>query len=399
MLRNGQFVGPSVIFRYSFHWLRNRMPRRISHVVMAVNPNIFAFFGTDEALVKEAATKLSEKIAPSDKEFGLEIISGGADNTDHAVQIISRTIEAIQTLPFFGGDKLVWLQGVNFFADNQTGRAESTLAAVETLVDILASHLPPDVRVIISAGDIDKRRTFYKTLGKCAKIAIFDKLDTAKAGWEANVIGHVQDRAASLRLDFERGALERFVLLVGSDTRVIDNELEKLSLFTNGRPVTAAEVSSIVSVSHAGVIFEIGETLAKRDLPRSLHLIDQQLRRGESAIGILLASIVPKIRSLLHLRDLVENRGITVGRSYPAFQGALAKLPDAETAHLPRTKEGVISAYPIYLAGQLGVKFSAGELKHALEACLEANLRLVTTSLDHRLVLHQLVTRILTRES
>lgn len=366
---------------------------------MAANPNIFAFFGTDEALVKEAATKLSEKIAPSDKEFGLEIISGGADNAEHAVQIISRTIEAIQTLPFFGGDKLVWLQGVNFFADNQTGKAESTIAAVEALVDILASHLPPDVRVIISAGDIDKRRGFYKTLSKCAKVEIFDKLDTSKAGWEANVMGHVQDRAAGLRLDFERGALERFVLLVGADTRVIDSELEKLSLFTNGRPVSAEEVSSIVSVSHAGVIFEIGETIAKRDLPRALKLIDQQLRRGESAIGILLASIVPKVRSLLHARDLVESRGLSVGRSYPAFQAALAKLPDSETAHIPRTKDGSLSAYPIFLASQAADKFSAGELKRALEACLEANLRLVTTALDHRIVLHQLVTRILARRT
>ena len=167
---------------------------------MAANPNIFAFFGTDEALVKEAATKLSGKIAPSDKEFGLEIISGGADNAEHAVQIISRTIEAIQTLPFFGGDKLVWLQGVNFFADNQTGKAESTIAAVEALVDILASHLPPDVRVIISAGDIDKRRSFYKTLSKCAKVEIFDKLDTSKAGWEVNVMGHVQDRLNTMTM-------------------------------------------------------------------------------------------------------------------------------------------------------------------------------------------------------
>jgi DNA polymerase-3 subunit delta len=200
MLQTGQLVGTWAGLSRRFRRLRIGMARRIFPVVMAANPNIFAFFGTDEALVKEAATKLSGKIAPSDKEFGLEIISGGADNAEHAVQIISRTIEAIQTLPFFGGDKLVWLQGVNFFADNQTGKAESTIAAVEALVDILASHLPPDVRVIISAGDIDKRRSFYKTLSKCAKVEIFDKLDTSKAGWEVNVMGHVQDRLNTMTM-------------------------------------------------------------------------------------------------------------------------------------------------------------------------------------------------------
>ena len=364
---------------------------------MPASTNIFAFFGTDEALVKEAATKLSAQIAPKDNEFGLEIISGGADNAEHASQIVFRTIEAIHTLPFFGGDKLVWLQGANFFADNQTGKAETTLSAIEALVDVLSSNLPPDIKVIISAGEIDKRRTFFKSLSKCAKVQIFDKLDTSKAGWETHVMGHVTDRAKSLKLTFERGALERFVLMVGADTRIIDSELEKLFLYTAGRTVTPEDVSRIAAVSHAGVVFEIGEAIARRELPRTLNLIDQQLRRGENAIGILLAAIVPKIRGLLHARDLIESRGISVGRSYPAFQAALAKVPSSETAHIPRGKDGAISAYPLFLAAQVAGKFSGSELKRALEACLEANLRLVTTSLDHQLVLHQLVTRILTR--
>jgi DNA polymerase-3 subunit delta len=43
--------------------------------------------------------------------------------------------------------------------------------------------------------------------------------------------------------------------------------------------------------------------------------------------------------------------------------------------------------------------FTLAELRSAIEACLEANLRLVTTGLDHRLVLHQLAARILTKPS
>ena len=61
---------------------------------MAGKSNIYAFFGNDEAQVKEAALRLSQKIAPQDDEFGLEIVSGGADNSDHAVQIVGQTIEA-----------------------------------------------------------------------------------------------------------------------------------------------------------------------------------------------------------------------------------------------------------------------------------------------------------------
>ena len=55
--------------------------------------NIFAFFGSDDGQVKEAALLLSRKIAPKDDEFGLEIVNGSPDNSDHASKIIGETMQ------------------------------------------------------------------------------------------------------------------------------------------------------------------------------------------------------------------------------------------------------------------------------------------------------------------
>ncbi|MEM7699786.1 MAG: DNA polymerase III subunit delta [Verrucomicrobiota bacterium] len=362
---------------------------------MPSEPQIFAFFGSDEAQVKEAALTLSRKLVPADDEFGLEVVQGGADNADHASQIVGRTIEALQTMPFFGGDKTVWLQGANFLGDSVTGKAQATLGAVETLLEILKAGLPSDVRFILSATEVDKRRKFYKEIDKLGKVAVHDKVDTSKTGWETQVMAQVADRAKPLGLTFADNALERFVLLVGADTRLLQSELEKLSLFVGERPATEKDVGEIIAASHVGVIFEIGDALARRNLPKCLELIDAQLRRGESAVGILLAAIVPKVRGLLHARDLIERHGLSVGRNFKSFESAVTRLPPAETSHLPRKKDGNLSVYPIFLAGQVSDRFSASELKNALEACLDANRKLVTSSLDHRLVLNQLVTRIL----
>mgnify|MGYP006263672691 FL=1 len=364
---------------------------------MAAKSNIYAFFGNDEAQVKEAALRLSRKITPKDNEFGLEIISGGADNSDHAVRIIGQTIEAIQTLPFFGGEKVVWLQGANFFCDNQTGKSATTLAAVESLTDVLAAGLPPEVSVIISATDVDKRRTFYKKVTKLAEVKTFEKVDVGKAGWETAVMGQVASKAEAIGLSFEGQALERFVVMVGAETRVLDSELQKLSLYVGDLPANEKDISEIVAASHTGVIFAIGDAIAKKDLPKTLSLIDKQLRRGESPVGILLAAIVPRVRSLLHARDLIERHGIRAGRNYQGFQREIDRLPASETAHLPRKKDGGISAYPLFLAAQISNRFSVSELRNALEACLEANERLVTTQLEPNLVLNQLVTKILAK--
>ena len=102
------------------------------------------------------------------------------------------------------------------------------------------------------------------------------------------------------------------------------------------------------------------------------------------------------MRLLLHAKDLTENRRVKAGGNYGAFQSALGALPESATAHIPKTKEGKANAYTLFLAAQRSGKFTTASLRKSLEACLEANRRLVTTSLDHQLVLHQLVARILT---
>ena len=184
---------------------------------------------------------------------------------------------------------------------------------------------------------------------------------------------------------------------VGADTRQLRSELEKLSLYLGDRTqATVDDVRAIAASTHTGVIFEISNALANRNLPLTLELIDRQLKNGENAVGLLLAAIVPKVRYLLQARDLIERNQIRA-RSYRDFESAIRRLPKAETAHLPRKKDANPNVYPVFLASQECRKFSAAELRDALDACLEANLRLVTTQLEPRLVLSQLVTRILSR--
>lgn len=362
---------------------------------MPASPSIHVFIGSDEALVKESALRLVEKLAPKDNEFGLEIIAGRADNADQVNQIVGQTLQAIQTLPFFGGGKLVWLQDANFFDDSKAAKAELSVSAIESLVGTLERALPPDVIFVMTAGGLDQRKSVNKRLGKIANVTTHDRLDTTKAGWERDVKAHVLKRATILGIRFRPHALESFVQRVGSDTRSIDAELEKLAVYAGGEEVSEGIVSTLVAQSHAGFIFDIGKAILKRQLPRVLELIDFQINRGESAITLLLAAIVPQVRNLLYAKELIDVHHISSGRNYNTFQRQIDSLPAEATMHLPKKKDGTISAYPLFLASEEASKFTLPELRAAFEACLEVNLRLVTSSLDTKVLLHQLATRIL----
>src|ERR1700724_179403 len=172
---------------------------------------IYAVVGSDDVEVKHTAAELDEKLKPADAgDFGLETIDGAADNADQAASRIRSTIEALQTLPFFGGEKLVWLKNANFLGDDQKARSATGQAVLEELTETIDAGLGSEITFLISAIDVDKRRSFYKSLAKRAELQVFDKLDSSRGGWEVEATEIVQARAKKRKLQFEDEALELF---------------------------------------------------------------------------------------------------------------------------------------------------------------------------------------------
>src|SRR5438067_9344947 len=393
----------------------------------AATANIYAVVGSDEAEVKRVATELATNLTPEGAgDFGLEVIDGVADNAEQAAARIRSVIEALQTLPFFGSTKVVWLKNANFLGDDPKARSNAVQTALEELSALVDSGVGDGVTLLISATEIDKRRSFYKTLVKRAEVQVFDRLDSARAGWEEEATEIVLSRAKKRKLEFDEAALELFVLLTGGDTRQIDNELEKIDVYcsTDFQPVgstgvppadsnwtgkmptsptakmavprvTIGLVRELVPLSRVGVIFELSNALSARDLKLALTLVRRLLEQGESAVGILLAAIVPTIRNLLLAKDLMEQHGIRRPHSPFQFIAAMNRLPAKATEHLPRKKDGSINAYGLAIAAQHANQFDSSKLIEAMRACLDANVKLVTTQLDQELILTEVVVKLL----
>jgi DNA polymerase III subunit delta len=366
----------------------------------AAPDRIYAVVGSDDVEVKQVAAELAEKLKPAGAgEFGLEIIDGAADNAEQAAARVRSTIEALRTLPFFGGEKLVWLKNANFLGDDQKARSASVQAALEELTETINAGLGPEVTFLLSAIEVDKRRSFYKGLAKRAELQIFDKLDASRSGWEEEATDIVQSRAKKRKLEFDDDALELFVLFTGGDTREIENELEKIDLFLDReRSVTVDLVRELVPLTREGVIFDLSNALAERDLQRALELVRQLLDQGESAIGILLVAILPTVRNLLLAKDLMERHRLARPHAPFPFISAVNRLPAAATEHLPRKKDGAINAFALGIAAQNAHRFATEQLIAGMNACLAANLQLVTTQLDHELILTEVLVKILAND-
>ena len=359
--------------------------------------NFFAIVGSDEGLVREKALLLYNQLTQGvDDGFTHETIDGIADNSESAFGICSSTVQALLTLPMFGGDKVVWLRNANFFADNVTGRSQRTEAGVDNLRATLEKGVPNGVKFLLTAQGIDKRRGFWKFIAGTANVQVHDRIDTGRDDWQDQVASLVMKRARELGLVFDRDAMELFVMLAGEQSQQITNELEKLDLYLGleRREVTEADVRVLVPLSRAAVVFEIGKAIQLGHAGRAIQLIDQQLEADESAIGIMRASVIGVVRNLFMARLIMDQFKVSTG-NYSAFAGGLNRLPEADRAWLPQKKDGTgVNVFPIFLAADNAKNFTLAGLQKVMEATLKADQALVTTGLDHRLILHRLIVEI-----
>src|SRR5437870_12208200 len=132
--------------------------------------------GEDEFAVKQRAKQIylqwSEELGGMDHE----IIDASVSNSGEAIRVLAKLREALQTLPFFGSGKAVWLKDCNFLGDERAASAQMVTESLAELAQELKDFSFDNVRLLISAGKVDKRKVFYKALDKLGSVELF-------AGW------------------------------------------------------------------------------------------------------------------------------------------------------------------------------------------------------------------------
>jgi DNA polymerase-3 subunit delta len=349
----------------------------------------FAFVcGADEFLVQRAGQQRFDVLAAEAgaDEFSREIISGFAANISEVEAAINRFREAVQTVPMFGGGRVIWLKDVSFLADNVTGRAEGTLKLVEDLQQLLAVVNPAEAAVLITAAPVDRRRAFPKWCEKNADFALIG--GDSDAGGEA-LAGIVLAEARSLGVTFAPGAVELLLAKVGANTRLLVEEVRKLATYagdpstplgTGGAVIEEKHVIELTPNTAEGDFFEAAEAFFSGDLKWALAALHRHFFAGGDARPVI-SALQNRNRILLQLRALLDAGEVHLGPR------GVDGLPRAATAHAAKFGEaaGEKSAYNIFTQNPwyLG-KLASGKLpslrrlignQHELIAAFEEIIR------------------------
>jgi DNA polymerase-3 subunit delta len=355
--------------------------------------------GDDEFGVKQRAKAIYAEWTAELGGMDHEIVDAAVANSGEAAKALARLREALQTLPFFGSGKVVWLQNCNFLGDE---RAASTQIVTETL-SVLAQELKElpwdNLRLLISAGKVDKRKSFYKAIDKLGKVESFAALSMDDRDWaaQAESLAHKAFRSRGKEINDE--ALAEFITRIGPNARQLDSEAEKLALYTGDKAsVSMDDVLSVTTRNKNARAFALGDALGDRDLPRLLRRLDEELWEVKldpqrSEIG-LLYGLISKIRAMLMLKEMLREGWVKADSDYNRFKSQLERVPADQLPADRRFNPLAINPYVLYKALPQARKYSQGELIRAMGLLLDCNLRLVSANIDEALVLQQALVQI-----
>lgn len=351
--------------------------------------------GDDEFSVRQRARELWDQWCGEGSGLDQEVIEAGAGTVDEAFQRLARLREALQTLPFFGGAKLIWFRDCSFLGDDRTSQSTSVTEALAELADELKAFRWEGVRLLISAGKPDKRRVFFKTLEKIGSVTLFTSLADEK-DWADRVETEAlrQFRAAGKEIGDE--GLAVLVGRVGPNLRALANEVEKLIVHAGERrEITANDVDLLTPIQKVAAGFALGEAVGERNLAKVLRVLDEELwtiRAGmdkkKSEIG-LVYGLISKIRQMLLMKEL---RGLGVIRPVRDINAFRNQISGLNLESLPADKKYNPLAghpYPAFQALRQSENWEAAELVRAMDTLLEANVKLVTSGLDEAVVLQR----------
>jgi len=312
--------------------------------------------GQDDYLVGRVGQERFDAMASKTAdEFSREIISGFAGNVDEVADAVNRFREAAQTVPLFGGRRVVWLKDVNFLADTVTGRAESTLKIVGDLQEVLEAIDPAEVGALVTAAPVDRRRSFLKWCERNADYVLTDSDGNAADA----LVAIAEAEASSLGAEAEPGAFELLIAKVGANTRLLVEEVRKLVNYSGGTGghalITGAAVAELTPNFAEGDFFEAAEAFFSGDLPRTLDALHRHFFAGGDARPVI-AALQNRNRLLLQIRALLDSGEIRLGsRGVDGLSGAAA-AHNSKYAEAAATKSpyNVFTQHPYYL-GKLSV--------------------------------------------
>lgn len=250
---------------------------------------IYAFVGPESFLAERAFRRLKDKLLSGLSEFNYDLLTAGVTPRE-------KILEGLNTLPFFGGHRVILLKEVEKLKKDD-------LEALEPAVDKLAEG----VDLVMLGGKIDRRFRFWQTVEKKGKLVEYRPL------YPREVSGWMVQELAAQGVKIRPDALGWLTGVVGTDVGIIAATLERLQLLIGERKeIILADVEQGVTTFSWKSLFDLTEAVGEKKRTMALKLLSGILASGENPVG-LMALIIRHFRILLKVQSSPQSSAGEIG--------------------------------------------------------------------------------------
>ena len=268
----------------------------------------YVFYGDDDFSRAEELARLRSKLAGGDPAMA-QLNTSFLDGRRLS---LGELRHACDTIPFMADRRLVIVQGLlTRLAPGGRGKGPEsaqdggasgkreflkdlaaylpTLPTTTRLIFVEDKALPASHPILKLAKAEEKKQRGFSRIFKRPK-------DRELPHW-------IQQRARSKGGSLSREATTMLAALVGNDLRLLDQEIDKLLLYTDGQQVDAEDVRTLVSRARQMSIFDLVDCVGRRQTDRALRLLHHMLDDGEAPL-YLLAMLARQVRILIQVSEL-----------------------------------------------------------------------------------------------
>ena len=251
----------------------------------------------DGFLASEALGELRAQVGPPEVR---EANSHRLSKDEFTVEGLGAVVNA---LPFLAQSRLVVVEGLLGSAEARDGRRPGGKGSSgrgpkwEGLAELVEA-MPPTTLLVFLDGPLRSNNSLLGRLKAQAQVRNFP----APRGEELS--RWTRQRAEAKGSGITPGGLRLLGQYIGGNLRVLDSELEKLSLYAPGRPIGEEDIKALVPQVREASIFAAVDAILEGRLAVGLRLL-HRLREGGANLSYILAMVARQLRLVALAKDLL----------------------------------------------------------------------------------------------
>ena len=268
---------------------------------------ICLIYGNQQLLVEETTNNLiDERLDDREREWSLERFNTQEilkSSTNTSRNTIDDFLISCETLPMLTDRKVIQLDNFELIKKAVKTNDSTPLSKLFIAINQIINNPPEHLWFVFTSSAMreqDLSKPLLRSIkqsGRIHKFVAYD--DSSPFNW---VVQRGKKKGVPLSAD----AARLMINIVGNDLTDLDHELEKLSLYFLGKPITEDLIKEHVRGHKHFSVFRMTEALSHKELLTALEILDQQLQTTPREHVRLFALIIMQFRRLLIIHCMLS---------------------------------------------------------------------------------------------